>query len=374
MFEQTWKLVHDLYLYPDFNGADWDALHQEYHARIAAGQSDADFYDSMRQLIDELGDEHSQFQEPETVAEEQAALKGNNDYVGVGILVQAVPEKNRAVIILTFEGSPARAAGLAAHDSLLAAGGQPILDQYGDLRDIVRGPEGTTVVLTIQTPGQPPREVPVVRRRITGAIPIISSVYQREGKRFGYVFVPTFSDLTIPGQVEAALREMNQAGPLDGLILDNRQNDGGVDTDLRDLLALFTGGTLGNFISREGARPLQVKGRDVAGSQNVPLAVLVGVNTVSYGEVFAGALQDVGRAMVVGETTPGNVETLWGYDLPDGSVVWIARESFRPLKHPELDWEQTGIVPDISAPARWEDFTPEHDPGVEAALAYLLGK
>ncbi len=123
-------------------------------------------------------------------------------------------------------------------------------------------------------------------------------------------------------------------------------NNGGSSTVLEPMLSYFAGGNLGNFISHDEQRALQVKLNDISGStSHVPLVVLVGSGTVSFGEIFAGILQDIGRAYLIGTTTDGNVEILWGYDLEDGSQLWLANETFRPLNHPDQDWEKSGIHP-----------------------------
>jgi hypothetical protein len=74
---------------------------------------------------------------------------------------------------------------------------------------------------------------------------------------------------------------------------------------------------------------------------------------------------------LIGETTGGNVELLWGYDFEDGSRAWIAHETFRPKNHPDQVWEDTGIIPDLEAPSEWDLVTLETDPAVKAALEYL---
>ncbi len=135
-------------------------------------------------------------------------------------------------------------------------------------------------------------------------------------------------------------------------------------------MAFFTSGTLGHFVSRETERPLRVGADPVANSQTVPLVILVGEDTVSFGEIFSGALQDTGRAQVAGQTTLGNVEILSGYEFSDGSTAWIAAESFRPLNS-GADWEAQGIVPMIEVLADWDTFTFEADPGIAAALRLL---
>ena len=112
-----------------------------------------------------------------------------------------------------------------------------------------------------------------------------------------------------------------------------------------------------------------MKGADVGGSQRVPLVILVGRETASFAEVFSGVLREVGRARIVGRTTPGNIETTWGYDFEDGSRAWIAQETFRPPSG--TNWEEAGIVPDVEIPLDWDEFTVEDDPQLNAALDLL---
>ena len=113
---------------------------------------------------------------------------------------------------------------------------------------------------------------------------------------------------------------------------------------------------------------------DVNGSSMMPLAVLVGSVTASFGEIFSGVLQDIGRAYLIGTTTDGYVEILWGYDLEDGSQIWLAYETFRPMNHPDEDWEKTGITPDLTVAADFDEYTLQNDPAVLTALGYLAAR
>jgi carboxyl-terminal processing protease len=240
-----------------------------------------------------LGDDHSIFLSPVQVSKEDDEFQGNYDYVGIGVMLSAVPDRQRAVILVTFPGSPAETAGLQPRDNLLAVNGEPILDEEGFLRDIVRGPAGTPVTLTIQTPGQTPRQVTLHRQQITSSLPVPYQILKSpEGKRIGYILLTSFIENGIDERVREALQAMAIDGELDGLIIDNTQNGGGADTVLRPTLAYFTEGILGHFVSRDSKRPLDVgDGVDINESQMIPLIVLVGLDTVSYGEVFAGVLK-----------------------------------------------------------------------------------
>jgi carboxyl-terminal processing protease len=376
VFEKLWSDVDENYLYPDFNGLDWNAVHTAYRQRIQAGLNNADFYAAMADMIASLGDDHSQFLTPDQQAAQQAEYEGNLDYVGIGVILSAVPERKRAVVNVVFPGSPAEEAGLQMHDSILSVDGQPILDADGYMTSILRGPEGTSVSVMTQRPGEDPRPVTITRRRIAGSVPVASQVITSTlGKRIGYILITTFVDSTTDDQVGAALESMTADGPLDGLIIDNRLNEGGYENVLIGTLRYFLSGVVGHFYNRQNESALNLgKGKDIHGSLTVPMVVMVGPGTVSFGEICSGILKDTGRAYVIGETTDGNVEILYGYDLPDGSIAWIAHDAFRPLNHPDANWEKTGIVPDFSAPAPWDLYTLETDPAVIAALDYLDGK
>ena len=372
IFENLWTIVNDTYIYPDFNGLDWNAIHQEYRQKISAGMTNLQFYLAMSELITMLGDDHSLYLNPQDVAEQDAEYQGTYDYVGIGVLVSAIPERHRAVILSVFTGSPAETAGLLPRDSIISVDGNAILDEDGFLRDIVRGPEGTTITMLVQTPGEQPREIRVTRHRITGEVPVTSKVIALpDGNRIGYILLVTFDDSTVDEQVASALSQMTEDAPLDGLILDNRMNGGGSSTVLEPMLGFFVGGNLGNFINRNEERPLQIRLNDINGSSQVPLVVLVSSETASFGEIFAGILQDVGRAYLIGKTTEGNVEILWGYDLEDGSKIWLANETFRPLNHPDESWEKIGVLPDSFQSGEFDEFTFENDPVVKAAIGYL---
>jgi carboxyl-terminal processing protease len=375
IFEDLWSIVNDTYIYPDFNGLDWNAIHEEYRHKIEIGLTNDEFYLELSKLIARLGDDHSFFLDPQLVAEQESEYQGTHDYVGIGVMVSAVPERNQAVILSVFQGGSAEAAGLQPRDSILTVDGIPILDENGYLRDIVRGPEGTSITVSVKTPGEEPRELTLTRHRIIGDYPLIYRVITTpSGERYGYILLVTFEDSTVDDKVAAAIQEMATEAPLGGLILDNRMNNGGSSTVLQPILSYFTQGTLGYFVNREDQHPLHINLNDINGSSTIPLVILIGSGTASFGEIFAGILQNVDRAYLIGTTTNGNVEILWGYDLQDGSQLWLANETFHPLNHPEQDWEQSGIIPDLTVAGDFDEYTLEEDPAVLAAIAYLSGQ
>jgi carboxyl-terminal processing protease len=371
VFDELVNTVNKVYLYPDFNGVDWKGIVAAYRAKIQGGLDTEVFYTQMSSLLAELKDDHSQFESPSALAAANTELAGRNDYVGIGIIFQALIEKNRVTVLDVFPGSSAEHSGIKAHDSLLAVDGIPLVENGKSYFQRVRGPECSALRLTVQSPGQAPRDILLMRYKISAPEPIDARlVPTTDGSRIGYIFIPTFFDETIPMQIKKALIDF---GPLDGLILDNRMNGGGSSDVVNPILSYFASGTVGQFISRTEKRPWVVNPNPINNSQTVPLVVLVGEGTVSFGEIFSGILQDQGRAKIAGKTTLGNVETLRGYNFTDGSRAWIAQERFDPA-HSHANWEKDGIIPDVQAFADWDTFTFESDPSVKAALQLLGNK
>jgi carboxyl-terminal processing protease len=368
VFDALVAKVNEVYVYPDFNGVDWKGIIAKHKAAITAGLDTEAFYLDMEHLIAELNDDHSQFQSPSILAASNVELSGKNDYVGIGVVILPEPDRGLVTILSVFPDSAAEHAGLKQHDSILAVDGTPIVQNGQPLPRLVRGPECTAVRLTVQSPGGQPHDIALVRYRITAPEPVEAKlVSTADGSRIGYIFIPTFYDETIPGQVRDAL---NNFGKLDGLILDNRMNPGGSSDVVAPIFGYFTGGVVGHFVGRRGQRPLNITGDPVQNSDTVPLVILVGKGTASFGEIFSGTMQDIGRAKLVGENTAGLIELLHGYDFKDGSRAWIAEERYDPLNS-HANWKKTGITPDVVVTSDWADFTFSDDPSLVAALKLL---
>ena len=368
VFEQLTGTISQVYLYPDYNGVDWAGLVSKARAKIKVGLSTADFYTEMTDLVQALGDEHSSFQSPAVVQVLDKELSGQSDFVGIGVQFETLLEKKSIAILAVFPDSPAEHAGLKPHDVILAVDGKSVIENGKAAVWRVRGTPCSAAVLTVQSPGQSPRDVLLVRYRITSALPVEARlVTTQDGSRIGYIFLPSFFDETIPAQVRKALEDF---GKLDGLIIDNRINTGGSSDVVVPILSFFTHGNLGATVSRTERSELVVKADPINNSQDVPMVVLVGEGTVSFGEIFSGILQDIGRAKVAGKTSLGNVEILSQFSFADRSRAWIAQNRFDP-KVSHANWEKDGIIPDLPGYAEWDTFTFATDPGVAAALKLL---
>jgi C-terminal peptidase prc len=365
IIKEIGNIVDDVYVYPDFNGKDWNEIESRYQNEIEAGLDTETFYTEMQKMIDELQDEHSFYLSPREVEESENELKGDVEFVGVGVYGNFDTERNRIVVISTFPDSAAEHAGIKAHDSIIAVDNLPVFDGENNR---LRGPACSAALVTVQSPGEEPRQLMLVRHSIEGNVRIDARlVPTTDGSKIGYIFIPTFFDETIPPQIEQAL---NDFGTLDGLILDLRMNGGGSSSVTDPIFSFFASGRLGQFVSRDSSRTLSIDPDPIQNSQTVPLVVMVSEDTVSYGEIFAGIMRDSRDAKITGETSLGNVEVLHGFNFEDGSQLWLAAERFFPA-HSQDNWEETGIVPDVQAFAEWDTFTFETDPSVAAAVTLL---
>ncbi len=364
VFRELNIVVKEAYVYPDFNGRDWDEITSRYRDKIQAGMDTETFYTEMQNMINELGDDHSSFLSPLEVEASEAELKADTPFVGIGVYVD-VDRQGHMIVVSVVRDSSAEHAGIKMHDTLLTADGVPVFD--GGINHIP-GPECSALIVSVQSPGEEPRQTILIRETLQGGYSIDARLIPTtDGSKIGYIFIPTFFDETIPPQIKDALSEF---GELDGLVLDVRMNGGGISTVANPIFSFFTSGNLGQFVGRDSSRILDMEADPVQNSQTVPLVVIVSEDTASYGELFAGILRDSRAAKITGETSLGNVELLHGFNFDDGSQVWLASERFFPA-HSDENWEETGIVPDVQAFADWEKITFETDPSIAAALGLL---
>ncbi len=371
VFAEVWQLVNDEYVYPNFNGVDWKALHTEADTRIQQGMSDEAFYPYLDSLIARLGDDHSSYISPQAAREEDQEYNGTYEYAGVGIITQPNVKQGYIYVLQVLEGGPAEKAGIRPHDHILLINDQPVIDANGKERsDQFRGTPGTDVLALVRTPGGEPRTITLTRARINAKERLDYRVIDTGAKRLGYVLIPTLFEEDIDERLREALKALASEGPLDGLIVDLRVNGGGALEVLRPTLGFFTRGDIGRLVNRRGSRlTIGIRAENVGNSQKVPLAVLIGPATESYAEVFAGALKSKKRATLIGQNTAGNIETLRVHEFEVGSRLWLAEEAFK-LSNGD-SWEGAGLAPDVPVAATWDQHTGDNDPVIAAAVVEL---
>jgi carboxyl-terminal processing protease len=173
----------------------------------------------------------------------------------------------------------------------------------------------------------------------------------------GYVRVPDLASDFVAGNVREAVRQLQQTGAA-AFIVDLRGNPGGRLITMMQVAGIFERGFLWRTITR-WRLPLPYPALGLPESDQ-PLVILIDGGVNSAAEGLAGALQQTGRAVIIGETSAGNVDALLPFCLRDGSQAWVATGVLAPIGAPT--WQGRGVIPDIPAPA---------DTALERALDYL---
>jgi len=296
-------------------------------------------YGAIRGMLDSLGDiGHTRFMSPEELEAEMEGARG--EYSGIG--AQISMRDGRPIIVSPFDDSPAQEAGIQPGDYVMQVDGE---DTSGlSLDEVVakiKGPEGTSVTLTLLRPGHSALiEVTVVRQAIRVDAASWAMVPETN---IAYIRISQFSDNALP-DVEAALTEAKDSGA-QALIVDVRSNPGG----LLDQAVAVTSQFLesGNVVleqSREGTEkeyPVKPGGLAV----DIPLVVLVNEGSASASEIFAGAIQDHERGPIIGQTTFGTGTILSTYYLRDGSAILLGTGQWLTPSGKSL--RNQGITPDI---------------------------
>jgi len=325
---------------PDFEllAEAWNAIHQSYVDRTAV-QSQTLTYGAIGGMVDALGDTgHSRFLSPEMVQEQPDVTTGR--FEGIGAYVEM--KDGHVVIMAPMDGSPAQQAGLRPGDVILKVDGEDVAGMPIDrVVGLIVGPAGTDVTLTIQSPdtGQT-QSVTLERAQIT----LQNVIWQQlPGTEIAHVRIVAFSK-GVTDDLKKSLSGIQQQG-MTGIILDLRSNPGGLLSEAVGTASQFLEG--GNVLLEKDAqgkvKPVPVLEGGLA--PDLPLVVLIDPGTASAAEIASGALQDAGRAHLVGETTFGTGTVLNEFALSDGSAILLATQEWL-TPGGRLIWHQ-GIAPDV---------------------------
>ena len=284
-------------------------------------------------------DPHSTYLASDDYDELQESTTG--EFGGLGVEVGI--EDGFIKIISPMDGSPADRAGVMAGDLIIKLDDTPARDvTLGDTIDLMRGEPGTTVILTIMREGvSEPFEIPVTREIIQAR----SIRYRMLEPGYAYIRIGTFSVET-GNEVKNALNRLNEENDVKGIVLDLRNNPGGVlqaavgvvDAFIDEGLIVYTQGRVENSEMR-----FEASTEDP--SRGAPLVVLINGGSASASEIVAGALQDHQRAIIMGTPSfgKGSVQTV----LPltnDRAIKLTTALYFTPNGR---SIQATGIVPDI---------------------------
>ncbi|MGB9776614.1 MAG: S41 family peptidase [Anaerolineae bacterium] len=337
----------------------WDIIRQEYYGDIPDSQTI--IHGAIRGSLQTLGDEYTSFIEPRIAAIINEDASG--EFQGIGAYVR-MRDDGKLEIAGIIPDTPAEAAGLQRGDRVLEVNGQSIVGySIYEAIALIRGPAGTSVTLLIERPGQDETfEVTITRARIE--IPLVET-RMLEGN-IAYIRLTDFS-ATATRQMTNALTDLLSRNPK-GLILDLRDNPGGWLDQALNVADLFLDkGVIAIERTKEDEEVF--RSRDGGPAESTPLVVLVNAGSASASEIVAGAIQDRGRGILIGEPTLGKGSVQRPYRLRDGSELRVTIAHWFTPNNRAIHGK--GLTPDIEVP--WpEDAAPDEDPQLDRAVEYLL--
>ena len=319
-------------------------------------------YEALRGFVNQLGDPHTAFLDPEQAAAFNSDMEGQ--FEGIGARVDKA-EKGGVEIKYLFAEQPAEKAGVRLGDVITAVDGKDVTQlDLNEAIALIRGPRDTKVVLTIQRGDQPPFDLTVTRAQIE--IPVVEAKTLADGK-VEYIALSEFSSVA-PGRLEDAVKSALAKKPA-GLILDLRGNPGGLLDASVQIGSFFVPD--GNILierfqdGREQVYPRE--GGYLLGDTR--LVVLVDGGSASASEIVAGAIQDAGTGTLIGEKSYGKGSVQLPNKLSDGSQLRVTIAHWFTPKDRAI--HGVGLEPEIVVPLTDDDRQAKRDPQLDRAIQYL---
>ena len=342
-FWQAWELLHKYYVRP---------LDDK---KLVQG--------AIRGMYAATGDPHTSYMSPEEYEQANIALEG--EYEGIGAWVDT--SGDYVTIVSPMKGSPAEKAGLQPGDKIIAVDGQDVTGINPELVvKKVLGPAGTKVRLTIKRDDQKPFDVVITRAKIK--IPSVEGKMRDDG--VAYVQLSTFGERTSE-ELRSTLKKLMAKHPK-GLILDLRNNGGGYLSTAIDVASEFLpkGKVVLYEEYKDGTRrAYKSEGNGLA--TNIPMVILVNEGTASASEIVSGAMQDYGRALLVGVTTYGKGSVQNWIPLDDNAgAVRITIALWLTPKGRQISGK--GLKPDVEVKLTKEDIKAKRDPQLDKAVELIL--
>ena len=316
-------------------------------------------------MVDALGDRWSYY-----IPQDQYAAyvdDKNNSYVGIGVTIEQ-GENGYRVVRLATDG-PAQQAGILPEDVIIAVDGQSVTEiSMDEGKELVRGPEGTNVVITVQR-GEQQLSFTITRRTVKT---VVATGVMLPGN-IGLVTIANFNTNCYKETMTAVDQLMEQGAQ--ALIFDVRFNGGGYKRELVKILDdLLPEGPLFRSQYYTGAEEVDQSDKDCI---QIPMAVLINDQSISAAEFFAAALWEYDWAIMVGTQTQGKGHYQETYLLSDGSAVGVSTGRYTTPKG--VDLEGVGLTPDVVvevddatyAAIYAQTLDPMEDPQILAAIAAL---
>ncbi|MBE7381427.1 MAG: PDZ domain-containing protein [Leptolyngbya sp. SIO1E4] len=366
LLSEVWRIINRAYLDETFNQQNWWFVRQRLLKQELSTREET--YQAIRGMLASLNDPYTRLLPPEQYRSLQTSTAG--ELTGVGLQIAKDEEDASIQVIAPIEGSPAAAADLQPRDHILAINGLSTKDlTLDEAAKQMRGPVGTTVVLTVVRTGQSTKDI-TLRRDVVSLNPVTTRLTQiSDDLTVGYIRLSQFN-ANATAEVAAGLQQFEAAGA-NAYILDLRNNPGGLLSAGIDVARLWLDtGTIVYTVDRRGVLDsFEANGPALT---EAPLVILVNEGTASASEILAGALQDNQRAQLVGNVTFGKglIQSL--FDLSDGSGLVVTVAKYETPAHHDIN--RSGIRPDYAVALdaiSLDQLGTEQDTQYQAALDVL---
>lgn len=336
----------------------WDKLNQSFFDRTALDAQKM-FYGAISGMVSSLGDPYTVFLTPTLNKETKDELGGLFEGIGAELGIK----DKKIVVIAPLPDSPAVKAGLLAGDWIGKINGKDTATiTLPEAVNLIRGPKGTTVTLTIlHAKSDKPIDITIVRDTI-----VVKSVDLSFKGNVAILKISRFGDTT-NDEWDKAVTQIAQKPGIKGLILDLRNDPGGYLTGSIYIVSdLLNGGTV--VMQEDANKQRQPYNVDRVGKLlNIPIVALINKGSASASEIVAGALQDRKRAKLVGETSFGKGTIQDAQELGQGAGLHVTVAKWLT---PNGRWiNGTGLTPDY--PVAMDAANPDKDPQLDKALELL---
>ena len=307
-------------------------------------------------LVEAVGDKYTAYMSKDTASDYKASLHGD---VGAGIGVEIAQRNEYVRVVRVLPDNPAKRAGVLAGDIIYKINDEEVWDKNpDDIASKLRGETGSKVSLTIVRDNQE-KTFELVREQINN----VSAEVTYDGST-AIIHITRF-DTDTGQKVEKFTKEFTEKG-IKKVIVDLRGNGGGYVSAARELISLWIDGEKAfSQKSKNSDEEITYAYRNRAVLKDMKTVVLVNNSTASASEILAGALQDYGKATIVGETTYGKGVVQTMLDFSDGSLLKVTTAHWYTPKGKNLS--SSGITPDKVVERSYDDINAGRDPQLDAA-------
>jgi carboxyl-terminal processing protease len=325
----------------------YDTIHRNYIKKLSDDEITEMFIRGfMKELREKQSDPYSKYT---STKDKKTEMVTDEKYAGLGMDIKKDTKPPYAIKVQrVFLGTPAYTAGITRGDQITSINGTPVADKtVEESRDLIRGKIDTRVTLTLSRSCEgPPFPVSIKRGDVEDTISGIAKII---APHYAYVYIPSFeTEKYIALRVKYSLAKVSEMyGKPQGLIVDLRNNPGGSVAHAQDFISLFVekGDVLYDKAQNGREHPWSIpeNSRDIL--SGAPIVILVNEDSKSSAEIVAGAMQDFGRATIVGTKTFGKGVMQTNFALKDGSSLHLTTAYTLTPNRTYID--KTGITPDI---------------------------